>query len=613
MASKIYTTLNPNWELLLTAKCKNSHMKDKLVDSLRQMPVISAVEKRRDQYVTFIHHIDKLRKICLESNIRLFFSEKVLNAEKTYKGKMKRIENAKQNIEFESKLWTDDETKKVLSYQAQAINVCIEAKRYLVGDDMGLGKTIEAIGIICKAIEDDYKKFLIVCPNRLKYQWRDEILSFTKIDPKQVSVFDSYKDFVCPLGITNTLNLRTICCKNCDRNEKCKRERYDPLVRFRSQIVDKMIAIVNFEVIDKFKDIIIGQHFQGIFIDEASRVKNIKAITTKAIIKITEEMPRDRIVIPMSGTFIENKIDEIYPSLTFVHKGLLGEYHSFQNNYLVRDYFGNVVGHRNENRLKKIIKSWIIRRSVDEVWKDRPPLIEMTEVCPMTEMQRKIYLDAREGMLAELKDKSKQNKINMAEIGALLIYLIQICDSTETVDPEIKESGKLEVLKDKVENDIGKKHKILIFSFFANKMIPIIIREMEKYGKCLSITGKTGPEEAEKIKKKFIEIEDYKFLICSDSMAYGANLQAARYVVNFDLPWNPAKIDQRIRRVYRKGQKHTVTVINLVTQGTIEDMILEKLSFKRKIFEKFLGASLGSKPTLSLEDMLNILNKKPTF
>lgn len=613
MASKIKVTLRSGWQLLLTAECKNSHMKDKLVDNLRGMPVITAVPDRKNQYLTFIHHLNKLRKICLQSNIRLFISEKTLIAEQVYKNKLKRIENAKLNTDFKSDLWTDDETKKVLPYQAQAINVCLEAKRYLVGDDMGLGKTVEAIGTICKSIEDGYNKFLIICPNRLKYQWKNEILSFTKLEENKISVFDSNKDFICPLGITNTLNLRTLCCKNCDRNEKCKRERYDPLVRFRSQIADKLIAIVNFEIIDRFKDIIMGQHFQGLFIDEASRVKNVKAITTKALVKIVEDMPKDKLVIPMSGTFIENKIDEIYPSLTFVHKGLLGEYHSFQNNYLVRDYFGNVVGHRNENRLKKIINSWIIRRSVDEVWKDRPPLIETTEVCPMTETQRKIYLDAREGMLAELKDKSKQNKINMAEIGALLIYLIQICDSTETVDPEIKESGKIEVLKDKVENDIAQRHKILIFSFFANKMIPIIIREMEKYGKCLSITGKTGPEKAEKIKKKFTEIEDYKFLICSDSMAYGANLQAARYVVNFDLPWNPAKIDQRIRRVYRKGQKHTVTVINLVTEGTVEDLILEKLSFKRKIFEKFLGASLGSKPTLSVEDMLNILNKKPTF
>jgi SNF2 family DNA or RNA helicase len=109
--------------------------------------------------------------------------------------------------------------------------------------------------------------------------------------------------------------------------------------------------------------------------------------------KIVEEMPSDRIVVPMSGTFIENKIDEIYPSLTLVHKGLLGEFHSFQNNYLVKDYWGNVVGHRNENRLKKIINTWIIRRSVDEVWKDRPLLIEITETCAMTEIQRKIYLD----------------------------------------------------------------------------------------------------------------------------------------------------------------------------------------------------------------------------
>lgn len=613
MLSEIHTTLRSNLEILLEVKYKNSFMRDKMVDALRRMPVIRAIEDEKKKYTSFIHHLDKLRKICRINNIRLFLSEKVIEADIKYKSKLEKLKQLKECTEFKSNLWTDDKTRKMLPYQAQAVNVCMRARRFLIGDDMGLGKTIEVIGIICKAIENGYDKFLIICPNRLKYQWKSEILAFTKIEEDKISVFDAYKGFICPLGAADTLNLRTQPCRSCDRNEKCRREKYDPLIRFRYQIADKLISIVNFEVIDRFKEVIMGQHYNGLFIDEASRIKNIKTVTCKAIIKIAEDMPKDRLVIPMSGTFIENRIDEIYPSLTLVHKGLLGEYASFQNNYLVRDFMGNVVGHRNEKRLRKIIDSWIIRRSVDEVWKDRPELIEMTEVCKMGATQCKIYLDAREGMLRELKDKEKENKINMAEVGALLIYLMQICDSTETMDPEIKESCKLEVLKEKVENDIARRHKILIFSFFANKMIPIIIREMEKYGRCLSITGKTNPEKAERIKRQFNEDEQFKFLICSDSMAYGANLQSARYVINFDLPWNPAKIDQRIRRVYRKGQKHTVTVINLVTSGTVEDLILEKISFKRKIFEKFLGTSSATRGSLSVNDMLDILNKKPNL
>jgi SNF2 family DNA or RNA helicase len=209
-------------------------------------------------------------------------------------------------------------------------------------------------------------------------------------------------------------------------------------------------------------------------------------------------------------------------------------------------------------------------------------------------------------MLSDLKDKTKESKVNMADVGALLNYLIQICDTTETMDPEIRESGKIEVLKEIVSEEIARRHKVVLFSFFGNKVVPIIVRELSKFGKCYKITGKTKPEEAEKIKKRFKRSEEARFLVCSDAMAYGANLQEARYVINFDLPWNPARIDQRIRRVYRRGQEHTVTVISLVTDNTVEDKILEKLTFKRRIFDQFLGVKKTEKG-FSLSELLELI------
>jgi SNF2 family DNA or RNA helicase len=93
-------------------------------------------------------------------------------------------------------------------------------------------------------------------------------------------------------------------------------------------------------------------------------------------------------------------------------------------------------------------------------------------------------------------------------------------------------------------------------------------------------------------------------------MSYGANLQCATYVINYDLPWNPAKLDQRIARAYRIGQKETVTAINMVTENSIEDMILEKIGFKRQLFRKFFGKTSEGTKSLSLQDMLAILRGK---
>jgi SNF2 family DNA or RNA helicase len=190
----------------------------------------------------------------------------------------------------------------------------------------------------------------------------------------------------------------------------------------------------------------------------------------------------------------------------------------------------------------------------------------------------------------------------------LINYLIQICDSTETQDIKIKESIKLDTLKDMVENEIGRNKKILIFSFFGNKVVPLIKRELNglKIGKCLTITGKTNLKKAEFRKKLFRENPNYRFLICSDTLGYGANLQCAQYVINFDLPWNPAKIAQRIARVYRRGQTQPVFVYNLVTENSIEDHILDKIGSKKALFQEMLGGKKVKKQ-LSISDLLAAL------
>ena len=142
-----------------------------------------------------------------------------------------------------------------------------------------------------------------------------------------------------------------------------------------------------------------------------------------------------------------------------------------------------------------------------------------------------------------------------------------------------------------------------------NKMIPIIERELTglKLGKVYTITGKTKNKEIPKIVRKLEKDKASRFLICSDAFSYGANLQFAEYVINFDLPWNPAIVEQRIRRVYRQGQKKHVTVMNLVTTGTVEDRILEVLGTKRELFAKFLGTGKIKRSKVGIKSLLKIL------
>lgn len=607
----LYLSLRKGFKIKIVPKATTKDQFLDIVDKLRLIPVIEFVkEADKKYYLSSIHHYKSIFKIAKENGIEIFITDKLEECVNRFNIKKQSIEKARLNDKFDSSLWTDDPTCKLLPYQAKAVNCIWRARRYLLGDDMGVGKTPTGIALICRAFENDYNRALVLCPNRLKYQWKDEILKFTKIKESDVSVVNIYEQMSCPKNIVDKFSMRTIECKTCDRCDNCKLEKYDTNFKVARQLDMGKIVIFNYELFDRMKEKLMKCGFNVFILDEATKIKNIQAAVTKAVIKFSESLDYESIVVPMSGTFIENKIDEIFPPLSLVDPGILGKFHNFKNNYLIYDYWGKIVGIRNEKRLKKLISPYIIRRSIDEVWQDRPPLIETTRTCEMTVKQRKIYEDAKAGALRELDNKDAEHKINIAEIGALLSYLIQICDTVEAIDPEVKESGKIDVLKDIVSEEISSRHKVVIFSFYANKVIPILLRELSKFGKCLVITGNVEAEEAERIKQRFIRCEDIRFLICSDSMAYGANLQVARYVINFDLPWNPAKIEQRIRRVYRKGQTKSVTVTNLVTTDSVEDNILEKIGVKRKIFDMFLGISTVKKKTLSLDDMLAVLRSK---
>ena len=221
--------------------------------------------------------------------------------------------------------------------------------------------------------------------------------------------------------------------------------------------------------------------------------------------------------------------------------------------------------------------------------------------CPFEKEQDQFYAEAREGVLQDIADLQKAKSVNMANVATLIGYLLQVADTVKSIDPEttIKEhSSKINVLKEMLMEEFPRKAKIVIFSRFSNKVIPYLIKELESLpkeivgGGILSIVGGVSNEAQDKIILKMRTKKYHRILVCSDAMAYGGNLQFANYIVNFDLPWNPAVLDQRIRRVYRRGQKKSVTVFNMIVPGTVEEHLYQVLAHKRKLFTTFLKESL---------------------
>jgi len=598
---------------LLNIKANSRELFNNILIKLKSQLPVMIYDRTRKRYKASIFYLDELKNICEKYGIDLYCSQGTLKYKKDFDRKFSNIRNVKNSKKFKSIFWTDNKKCQLYPDQVKAVNILFNTLGcklggFAIGDDMGVGKTAESLAVMCKLFENGYEQTLIVVPNRLKYQWKDEILKFTKFKEKDISVVDG-NNLKCILNKIDKPDFRKPLCKKCSRCDECKNLKTNPNLLRNLQINSGIIIIINYEILDKHKKELKKEQFDIIIIDEATRIKNFNSIRTKAFFEIRKALPAHCLIFPMSGTFIENRLEEIYNPYTLINPKIFGEHYCFKNHYLLYDYYNSVIGYKNKKSLKKIIRSWMVRRTIESVWKDRPKLTEITRVCVMNEKHRKFYEDIKTAKMAELHDLELQDKLNTASIGALLMYLIQICDSTETIDPNLKLSCKIDYLKELVTEEISRKKKIVIFSFFANKVIPIIKRELNALncGKVLSIVGGVSLDKAEIIKQKFLTKKDYRFLVCSDSMSYGANLQAAEYVINFDLLWNPATLDQRMKRVYRRGQKNNVTVINLVTENTIEDRIMEVLGSKRELFSYFIG--YGSKKIVkpTLKTLLSIL------
>lgn len=555
-----------------------------------------------------IHHMDGNK---LNNDIKNLEHITVSEHHKTH-GKLGNIKHMKINYAEIHKIKDIGKTIDVYDITMKSPNNNFIANGVIVHN---CGKTIEALATMCYAFEYGYNRALIVVMASLKEQWKQEILDFTDFTEDDIIILGDNKKVKCKTGAVEKFHGGKKVCKECLHFSNCQLMKQSPDKIRRHQLLKQRnvpIVITNYGMVYKYSDQLINGGFDIYIVDEASKIKNVRSQQTRGMMKLARKFDDYDIFMPMSGTLIENRIQEFYPVFSMIDEAIFGSWTNFKNRYLVLDFFGKAVDVQNQEELKKIVDKFMIRRTLDQVWKDRPPLYEMNRYCEMSPIHEKNYNEILDGKAKELRDEIDK-KINKMEVASLLVHLTMVADTLESVKDLGKHSAgdyscKIVMLKDMLENEID--GKVVIFSRYAKRVIPIIRRELKRIGvDNLLITGATKTEKRSSIVRKFGKKDKYKVLICSDAMGYGANIQCANYLINFDLPWNPAVIDQRIARLYRKGQKKSVTVINLITKNTVEDLILDKIYGKRKMFDEFMGAGLKPETILKKMTVNDILKK----
>ena len=431
---------------------------------------------------------------------------------------------------------------KLLPYQLDGIAFSVGAGRAVLADDMGLGKTIQGIGVAeLLSRHAPVEKVLVICPASLKSQWRIEIERFS--------------------------------------NRSCRLVLGSAEQRARQYDSDDFFCICNYEQV--LRDYLSIERVQWdlIILDEGQRIKNWEAKTSRMVKAL-----KSTFALVLSGTPLENRIDELFSVVEFIDDRRLGPAFRFFNRHKVVDEKGKVLGYKNLDQLRKKLKPLMLRRTRQQVMADLPP--RTTDILRIPPTEEQYDMNSGYARIAQtIISKKYLTEMDLLRLQKALLMCRMCANSTFLVDKQPPGySSKLAELDQLLDQLLGEKgRKIVLFSEWTT-MLNLIEALLEKYKAAfVRLDGSVPQKKRQGLMHQFQNDPDCQLFITTNAGSTGLNLQAADTVINVDLPWNPAVLEQRISRVHRMGQKRPVQVYLLVTRDTLEENMLATLSAKHEL------------------------------
>jgi SNF2 family DNA or RNA helicase len=459
-------------------------------------------------------------------------------------------------------------------YQKAGYNWFHFLKQYHFGgclaDDMGLGKTIQALALLQKHKEDTEESggkstSLVIMPTSLIYNWLNEAKKFTRqlrfmvhtgsMRYKSPEVFSNYDVIVTTYGISR---------------------------------ID----------VDLLKEFV----FDYIILDESQNIKNPSSKSYQCVRQL-----KSRFKLILSGTPVENSVNDLWTQMSFINPGLLGIQQYFQNEFVTP-----IEKKKDEDKARKLqalIKPFVLRRTKEQVATELPPKTENLFYCKMTEEQSSVYEKVKSEYRNELLKSLEDGTYAKTQIQVLqgLIKLRQIANHPSMIDSEYEgDSGKFEDVVHTLGNVLDGGHKVLIFSQFVKQLT--IYREYfnEKNIPYAYLDGST--QNRGDIVKHFQEDEKTRvFLISIKAGGVGLNLTEADYVFILDPWWNPAVEQQAIDRTHRIGQTKNVFIYKFITKDSVEEKILALQQRKLSVARALITTEDSFIKSLSAEDIKEIL------
>ena len=459
-------------------------------------------------------------------------------------------------------------------YQKAGYNWFHFLKNYHFGgclaDDMGLGKTIQALALLQKHKEDteaagSKSTSLIIMPTSLIYNWLNEAKKFTPqlrlmvhtgaFRYKSPEVFGNYDVIVTTYGISR----------------------------------------IDIELFTSF-------FFDYVILDESQNIKNPSSKSYQAVRQL-----KSRFKLILSGTPVENSVNDLWTQMSFINPGLLGIQHYFQNEFVTP-----IEKKKDEDKARKLqalIKPFVLRRTKEQVATELPPKTETLFYCQMSDEQASVYEEVKSEYRNELLKSLEDGTYAKTQIQVLqgLIKLRQIANHPSMIDSEYEgDSGKFEDVVHTLANVLDGGHKVLIFSQFVKQLTIYRNYFNDKGIPYAYLDGST--QNRGDVVKQFQEDEKTRvFLISIKAGGVGLNLTEADYVFILDPWWNPAVEQQAIDRTHRIGQTKNVFIYKFITKDSVEEKILALQQRKLSVARALITTEESFIKSLTAEDIKEIL------
>jgi superfamily II DNA or RNA helicase len=430
----------------------------------------------------------------------------------------------------------------------------------ILADEMGLGKTVQALAFL-RPLEGTS---LVVCPSSLLFNWAREAEKFVP-------------------------ELKVLCVEGTARNE------------LFPKISDSDLVLTSYPLLRRDIDRYRRFEFAAIFLDEATHIKNPDTQNAQAAMAL-----RGRHRFILTGTPVENSVRDLWSIAEFVLPGYLGRRVDFRERYELPIARGSQP---ERDRLAKRLRPIMLRRLKQEVAKDLPEKIELVSFCDLSADQAELYkklLEEGRRKIEELSDAKDQGRARIAALTALL-RLRQVCCDLRLLGAEAEcPSGKIELLRELLEESIDGGHRVLVFSQFV-AMLKLISAQFEEEGTPFCYLDGATKDRGKAVDRFQQSAEIPVFLVSLKAGGVGLNLSAADTVIHFDPWWNPAVEAQATDRAHRIGQSRVVTAYKLICRNTVEEKILNLQRKKREVIDAMVESEQPLMTSLSTAEIRELL------